>query len=68
MLNLEDLPVQYITDQSGEKSAVVLPIDLFYQLLEDLEDLAIAAERADEQTLSHQQVIDELKADGLLPN
>lgn len=67
MVTLEDLPVQYITDQSGEKSAVILPIALFYQLLEDLEDLAVAAERADEPTLSHQQLIDELMADGLLP-
>jgi hypothetical protein len=68
MVALKDLPVQYITDQSGEKSAVILPIDLFYQLLEDLEDLAVAVERSDEPNVPHQQLIDELKADGLLPD
>ena len=68
MVNPDELQVQYVTDQAGEKSAVILPIEVFYQLLEDLEDLAVAAERADEPTLSHQQLIDELRADGLLPN
>jgi hypothetical protein len=66
MVNLDDLHVQYVTDKTGEKNAVILPIDVFFQLLEDLEDLAIAAERIDEPTLSHQQLIDELKSDGLL--
>lgn len=68
MDKLDNNPVQYITDQSGERNAVILPIDFYYQLLEDLEDLAIAAERVNEPTLSHQQLIDELKADGLLPD
>lgn len=67
MLNLETLKVQYITDGEGKKSAAVIPIEQFYQLLEDLDDLAVAAERRDEPVVSHQQVIDELKADGLLP-
>ena len=67
MLNLETLKVQYITDGKGKKSAAVIPIEQFYQLLEDLDDLAVAAERRDEPVVSHQQVIDELKADGLLP-
>jgi hypothetical protein len=68
MLDLDDLRVQYITDQAGEKNAVVLPIEVFYQLLEDLEDLVVAAERWDEPTLSHEQLIAELKADGFLPD
>lgn len=66
MVDLNDLHVQYVTDQTGEKHAVILPIDVFFQLLEDLQDLAIAAERADEPTLSHEQLIEELKSDGLL--
>ena len=68
MVNLDELQVQYVTDQAGEKSAVILPIAVFYQLLEDLEDLAVAAERADEPPLSHEQLTDELRADGLLPD
>ena len=66
MLKITELSVQYITDASGEKNAVILPIEQFRQLVEDLADLAIVAERTEEPTISHQQLIDELNADGLL--
>jgi len=68
MLNLDQFQIQYITDADGQKSAVILPIEEFYQLLEDLEELAIVAERAEEPTISHEQLIERLKADGLLPD
>lgn len=68
MVNLDDLQVQYVIDQAGEKSAVILPIDIFYQLLEDLQDLAVVAERADEPSLDHEQLIEALRADGFLPD
>lgn len=68
MLNLDQFQIQYITDAAGQKSAVILPIEEFYQLLEDLEELAIVAERAEEPTISHEQLIERLKADGLLPD
>lgn len=60
MLNLDELGIQYVTDASGEKCAVILPIEQFRQLIEDLNDLAIIAERGDEPTISHQQLVDEL--------
>jgi hypothetical protein len=66
MLTLNELNVQYVTDASGKKSAVILPIEQFRQLIEDLTDLAIISERVEEPTISHQQLIDELNADGLL--
>ena len=66
MLTLESFSIQYIIDEKGKKSAAVIPIDQFYQLLEDLDDLAVEAERREESTLSHKQVLDELKTDGLL--
>lgn len=66
MLNLKELKVQYITDETGTKSAVVLSMDAFQALLEDLEDLAAAAERRDEPTISHDDLLAELKRDGLL--
>lgn len=68
MINLKEIGVQYITDPTGERNAVVLPLDAFNALLEDLDDLAVAAERRDEPAIPHQQLIEELKADGLLPN
>ncbi len=68
MPELRELGVQYIVDANGDKSAVVLPIEQFYQLLEDLEDLALLAERRDEPTVSHEQLVAELKQRGILPH
>lgn len=66
-INLKEMGVQYITDPTGERNAVVLPLDAFNALLEDLDDLAVAAERRDEPALPHQQLIEELKAERRLP-
>ena len=57
---------QYITDDQGNRVSVVLPVDQYQELLEDLEDLATAAERRDEETVSHEKLIKSLKADGKL--
>jgi len=65
-MNLKNLKTQYITNDSGEKISVILPINEFQELLEDIEDLATIAERRDEPTISHQQLIKELKKDGLI--
>lgn len=64
----EKLTIQYITDESGEKRAVILPIEQYHALLEDLDDLAVMAERRDELTMSHEDVVAALKRDGLLPD
>lgn len=66
MVSLERLRIQYVTDADGEKNAVILPLEQFQQLLEDLEDLAAVIARRDEDTISHAQLIAELKSDGLL--
>lgn len=66
MIDLSELRAQYITDESGERVSVILPMVDFKALIEDIEDLAAVAERRDESTVSHQQLIDELKQDGLL--
>ena len=42
MLTIKELQVQYITDNKGKKTAVILPIEEFQELIEDLEDLEIA--------------------------
>lgn len=64
----EKLTVQYITDESGEKRAVIVPIEQYHALLEDLEDLAVMAERREEPTMSHEDVLAALKRDGFLPD
>jgi hypothetical protein len=58
---------QFLTDEAGRKTAVLLPIEDYERLLEDLEDLAAIAERRNEPTISHQDLVSKLKRDGLLP-
>ena len=59
-------PLQFLTDELGERTAVVLPIGDYEKLLEDLDDLAVVAERREEPVLSHEQFLAELKRDGTL--
>jgi len=65
---IRDLQAQYVTDESGKKTAVILPIEEFEELLEDIEDLAVLLERRDEPTIPFDEVIAKLKQDGLLPD
>jgi hypothetical protein len=58
--------LHYITDEHGARTAVVLPIAQYEQMLEDLDDLAAIAERRDEPVLEHDQFLSELKRDGIL--
>lgn len=62
------LSLQYITNQEGEKIAVILPIEQFEELLMDIEDLKDIYERKSEDLTDHEDFIQELKTDGLLPN
>ncbi len=65
-MDLKWLHPQYITNEQGDKTAVILPIDTFEELLEDIDDLAAIAERKDEPTISHEELIAELKQDGII--
>jgi len=68
MIQIRELQAQYITDEAGKKTAIILPIEEFEELLEDLEDMALLAERRDEPTISFDEVKKRLKSDGLLPD
>ena len=68
MINIADLHPQFITDENGTKQSVILPISTFQSLLEDLEDLALVAERKGEATTSHDDFLQELKNNGLISN
>ena len=57
---------KFITDNKGRKKAVIIDIKLYQELLEDLEDLRLLAERRDEATSSLREVEERLKARGLL--
>ena len=66
MLDIKKLEIEYVTNRAGEKTAVIVPIDSFEELIEDIEDLAVAAERREEPTITHDQLLTELKQDGLI--
>jgi hypothetical protein len=50
------LKEQYIVDSEGKKMAVILPIKLYEQLLEDLNDLVVVAERRNEPVISFEEM------------
>lgn len=58
--------LQYLTDEKGDRTAVVLPIAEYEKILEDLNDLAVVAERRDEPLIPHDQFVADLKRDGKL--
>ena len=66
MLDLKQLGIQYVTDEAGKKTAVILSIKEFQELLEDINDLAAVAERREEPTTSHDELIAVLKRDGVI--
>lgn len=60
------MDTKYIVDESGTKKAVILPLEEYEELLEDIHDLTIIAERKDEPTLSFDELKKKLRADGLI--
>lgn len=62
------MTTQFITDEHGQRMAVVLPVADYEELLEDIADLAAVAERRDEERVSLADVKQRLIADGLLPS
>ncbi|NWK55201.1 hypothetical protein HW115_06240 [Verrucomicrobiaceae bacterium N1E253] len=58
--------LQYVTDGSGAKTAVLLPIHEYEALMEDLSDLAVIADRRGEETIAHDEFLAELRKDGIL--
>lgn len=57
---------QYIVDANGTKTAVILSIEQYEQLLEDLHDLAVVAERRSEQPISATEMKKRLNRDETL--
>ena len=60
------MTTRYITSENGNRTDVVLPVAEYESLMEDIQDLAIIAERKGEPTYSLEEVKKRLKADGLL--
>jgi hypothetical protein len=54
--------IQFLTNEKGRKTAAVLPIEDYEKLLDDL---AVIAERRDEETIPHTEFKKGLKRHGL---
>jgi len=57
---------KYIVNNKGKKTAIILPMKRYEQLLEDLHDLAIVAERRNEPVISLEEMKRRLKLDETL--
>jgi PHD/YefM family antitoxin component YafN of YafNO toxin-antitoxin module len=57
---------KFVVDDKGRKSAVIVPIEKYEELLEDIHDLAVVAERRTEQTIRFDALKKKLKKNGLL--
>ena len=55
---------QFIVDEKGKKTAIVLSLEEYEELLEDIHDLAVIAERRDDPIISFDELKKRLKSDG----
>jgi len=63
---MEMVQEQYVVDTKGKKLSVILSLERYERLMEDLHDLAVVAERRDEQPISFEEMKRRLKKDGIL--
>jgi hypothetical protein len=63
---METLAEKFITDANGKKISVILSFKKYKKLMEDLNDLAVIAERRDEKSVSLDEMKKKLKKDGLI--
>lgn len=60
------LKEQFITDAKGHKQAVVIDINSYHELMEDVADLRVVAERKNNPKYSSTHFILKLKKHGIL--
>jgi len=54
----------YVTDSRGKKTGVILSLREYDRILEDLHDLAVVAERREEEAVSMEEMERRLREDG----
>ena len=57
---------EYVVDTKGKKKAVIFPLEQYEELMEDIHDLAVIAERREEQPISLVEMKRRLKKRGLV--
>ena len=63
---MSTLQERYVVDAQGSRMAVILSLDQYERLMEDLHDLAIVAERREEEPISLEEMKRRLREDSLL--
>ncbi|MEO6694547.1 MAG: hypothetical protein ABIY50_11475 [Ignavibacteria bacterium] len=58
---MKTLKEKFIVNKNGKKTEVILDINEYEELLEDLHDLRIVAERKNEETIDFDEVFKKLK-------
>ena len=66
MAKVKEPETTYIVDNKGKKKAVILSIERYEELLEDLEDLAVIATRKKESSHNWESLKRKLKKDGVI--
>lgn len=57
---------QYVVDDHGRKTAIILPTKVYDQMLQDIHDLAVVAQRRREGTITFAEMKKRMKKSGLL--
>ena len=57
--------IDYITDDRGKKKSVILPVEAYEELLEDIQNLVAVAERRKEKPVPLREMKTRLKQDVL---
>jgi len=57
---------RYIVDENGDRRAVVLGVEEYQELLDDIHDLAVIADRRDESTTGFDELKKRLREHGLI--
>jgi hypothetical protein len=65
-MDISYLHPQFILNDKGDKTAVIISLKKYNQLVEDLMDLAKVAERRDEPSVPHDKLLAELRNEGLI--
>jgi hypothetical protein len=60
--------LQYLTNEEGKKTAVIVPWEDYIRFMEEMEDLVAVAERREEARVPHDQFLADLRKDGILHN
>lgn len=63
-LRVKNQKIEYITDNKGRKTKVVLPIEDFENIMEDLYDLSVVRKRKSEKLVPYGKLLSSLKRDG----